>query len=294
MVDFDALHNCRFLQPRNDQALGIGSRVTLRRTDDCGSGSVLPLYLRDAGLQVTLGASKGNLEQVGVQQRQQHLRLRVAEAAVVLQQQRPFLGQHEAAVQAPDVRPALRGHGVDSFLQDLFHFTPELRRQARRRSVGAHAPGVRALVVVVDPLVVLCGQHHRGHLAIGEGHAADLLADQQLLNDDLVAGGAEGLVDHDLAHRGLRLLRVGGHEHALARGDAAGLHNDLAAGGVLGLDVAQGGVVVAVLEGLVGGCGQPVLREEVLGKGLRSLELCCKFRRAETRDASSVARISEP
>mmetsp|Transcript_1035 Transcript_1035/g.2420 ORF Transcript_1035/g.2420 Transcript_1035/m.2420 type:complete len:295 (+) Transcript_1035:1166-2050(+) len=294
MVDFDALHSCRFLQPKNDHALGIGSRVTFRRADDCGSGSVLPLHLRDAGLQVTLGASKGNLEQVGVQQGQQHLRLRVAEAAVVLQQQRPFLGQHEAAVQAPDVRPALRGHCVDCFLQDLFHFTPELRRQARRRSVGAHAPGVRALVVVVGPLVVLCGQHHRGHLAIGEGHAADLFADQQLLNDDLVAGGAEGLVDHDLAHRGLRFLRVGRHEHALARGDAAGLHDDLAARGVLGLDVAQGGVVVAVLEGLVGGCGQAVLREEVLGKGLRSLELCCKFRRAETRDASSVARVSEP
>mmetsp|Transcript_116421 Transcript_116421/g.301761 ORF Transcript_116421/g.301761 Transcript_116421/m.301761 type:complete len:391 (+) Transcript_116421:470-1642(+) len=207
VVNLYALDSLGFLKAMDRQALGVGARVTLRCADHGGSCACLPLDpFRDPSLQVALRAAKSNLKEVGLQKWQQDLRLRVPEAAIVLQQHGPVLCQHETAVQYPNVLATVRGHRLDGFLQDGLNLTPQPWREARCGCVGTHATCVRSLVMVIDTLMVLRRHHHAGNLAVGKGHATALLANKELLDDHLVTSIAEGFVDHDLLQRCLRLL----------------------------------------------------------------------------------------
>ena len=66
-----------------------------------------------------------------------------------------------------------------------------VRRHERRRRIGAHAAGVRALVVIEHPLVVLRGGERDRGLAVAQREEADLAARQEFLDHDLGAGRAE-------------------------------------------------------------------------------------------------------
>ena len=99
------------------------------------------------------------------------------------------------------------------------------RRDDRRRRVGAHAAGVRALVAVAKALVVLRGRERQHVAAVGHDDEARFLALEELLDDDHAARLAEGAREHVLG-RADRLRGARGDDHALAGGEPVGLDDD--------------------------------------------------------------------
>ena len=91
------------------------------------------------------------------------------------------------------------------------------------RRVAAHAAGVRALVAVEDPLVVLGGRHRHGALAVAQGEQRQLLAVEELLEHH--ARLAEAALTEERLDRLARLGLVLADDHALARGQHVGLEH---------------------------------------------------------------------
>ena len=234
-------------------------------------------------------AAEGDVDEIGVEQGQQHLRLGVAEAAVELQQARPVGGQHEPGVEHAPVRPPLGGHGVDSGLEHRAHeFVDQLGRAAWGRCVGAHAPGVGAAVALAEAFVVL-GRWHRHHGApVAEGEQRNLFADEPLFEHDPASGGSDGPAEQ-VGDCGQRRVTPIGDDHALAGGEAVGLGHDGEAGGVeprrcLGHAGDHGRA----------GAGDAVTVAERPRVGLRPLQLGGGPRRSEGGDAGGRERVDEP
>ena len=150
-----------------------------------------------------------------------------------------------------------------------------VRRHHRRRRIGAHAAGVRALVAVEDALVILRAGERQRMLAVGENEEAGFLAGEKFLDHDLRAGIAEPAGEHHV-DGGFR-FRNGLCDHdAFAGGETIGLHHDRRA---LRADVGLGGR--GVVEALVGRGRNIVRLADVLGEAFRSFEPRGRFRRPE-------------
>ena len=107
-------------------------------------------------------------------------------------------------------------HGVDDLL-DLG------RAEARHRRVAAHAAGVRSLVAVEDPLVVLRRRQRHDVLAVAERQQRELFAREELLQHDGRLAEAP-LAEEDLDRVARGGLRVA-DDHALAGRQAVGLED---------------------------------------------------------------------
>ena len=171
-------------------------------------------------IEATAQTRIDHFDQIGLQQGQDRLRLRIAEAAVVLEQLGSARCEHQPGVQHTHVRTTLRAHRVDRRLQDvdddLLH---QLRRARGGGGVRAHAAGVRPGVALADALVVLRGRHGDDRAAIAEGHERHFLAVEAFLDDDLA-------VRHERAHGVDGGGATLGHDHALTGGETRGLDDD--------------------------------------------------------------------
>ena len=156
----------------------------------------------------------------------------------------------------------------------------------RGRRVGAHAAGVRPAVAIADALVVLAGGHRQHVLAVDHDDEAGLLAIEELLDHHARAGVAEGIAGEHVAHGGFGFVQVHGDDHALARGQAIGLDDD---GRALLAQVGQGRLDLG--EVAIGGGGDPVAGEEVLGEGLRAFQLGGAGGRAEDIQAALAEQV---
>ena len=115
----------------------------------------------------------------------------------------------------------------------------------------------------------------RKHRYLRAGHA--------LLDDQPGACGAELAVAHHRAHRRPGLVHRLGYDHALAQGQAVGLHHDR---GALGLHIGQRRVQAG--KGLVFGGGDVILGHQVLGKDLAGLDDRGVFPGAKGGDAGRL------
>ena len=171
-----------------------GSRALARTTRD--RPAVVPLELAPAQARGRRRALE-QVEQVGAQARQDGLGLGVAEADVELEHARAVGGEHEPGVEDPVERGAAAAQLVDDRLVDgARDLLDQGGVDPGDGRVGAHAAGVRALVAVEDPLVVLRRGHDDGRLAVAERQQRQLLADEVLLDHD--AAGAEALLDEEV------------------------------------------------------------------------------------------------
>ena len=131
---------------------------------------------------------------------------------------------------------------------------------------------------------VASGQRVR---AVDQGEEARLLAVQELLDDDLGAGGAERAGEAGVDGR-LGLRRGLGDDHALAGRQAVGLDDD---GQLLRRQVGLGGARVG--EAAVGGGGDRELAAQVLGEALRAFELGGRLGGAEDLDPGGREVVGE-
>ena len=174
--------------------------------------------------QGTVGNRLHHCQQVALQQGQHHLGLGIAETAVILDDLRSLLCQHQAEIEAAAEFPAFLLHGPDGRQEDRLHaFLRDLLRVEGIRSNSSHAAGVRAVVTVLRPLVVHTGNHGFHGCSVGESQNGNLRTFKVLLNNDLIAALPEFLIFHDLPHSRPGFPAGHGHGHALAQGKSVRL-----------------------------------------------------------------------
>ena len=129
-------------------------------------------------------------------------------------------------------------------------------------------------------LVILRDRHRPEIGAVDETHQGELLTFQEILDDDLGAGGAEAVVDEDVLERALGGVLVHGYGHALAGSQTVGLDDD------------RGAMLVHVRlrhlqvdEGLVVGGRDVMTLHELLGEVLGAFNLGGGLGGAERLDA---------
>ena len=160
------------------------------------------------------------------------------------------------------------------------HFLQPVVGQYRRGTVRPHAAGIGALVIVPGGFVVLGGGQGHGPLAVAETEEGGFLAHQAFLQHHAVARRAEGPGFHDVAHSLQGFLRIAGHHHALAGGQAVGLDHQ----GRAHFDHMVFGDF-RIAEHRTAGRGHLCPVHDLLGKGLAALKPRAIGVRTETGDA---------
>ena len=231
-----------------------------------------------------------NVHQVARQERQNHLRLRVAQPAVELQHLWPLGRQHQPGIEDAHIRHPRRGHAIQRRLEDRgLHLGDQLRRRQRRRRKRAHAARVWPVVVVQQPFVVLRRGHDPRRLAVTKGQHRQLRPQQPFFQQDGVARLAKAPVQQDAAdHRGgLGLGR--GQDHALPRGQPARLDHGRV---VQPAQIAHSLVKVVKDRGLTR--GDAVGDHELLGKRLGTFQLRGGLRRPKDAQPRGLEAIHHP
>ena len=266
-------------------ALFVGLRIAAGRHADAAGGIVRPLDVDILELFVDNGIE--DVEQVGVQSGQNSLRLRVAETSVVLDNTRALRGQHQTEVQHALERTAFLLHGCNSRLEDGLHALGSnvVGVEAGRREC-AHTAGVRAFVMIVGTLVILCGRHGLEVFAVYEGEHGNLRAGEELLDNDTRTGAAECAAVDRVLDRLDGFFLGHGNGNTLAERKAVRLDNDWRA--VL-LDVRDG--IRRVLKNGVASGRNAVFLHQILGKGLAALNNSGVLARTEGTDACGLERV---
>jgi hypothetical protein len=136
--------------------------------------------------------------------------------------------------------------------------------------------------------VILRGGERQDVRTVDHDDEARLLAGQEFLDDHAVARAAEAPGTEHVLHRRLRGREILGEDDALARGEPVGLDHDGRA------DPAQiGERGLGLGEDAVGRRRDAMVREEVLGEGLRALELCGVSGRSETAQTGRLEGIDD-
>mmetsp|Transcript_18291 Transcript_18291/g.32774 ORF Transcript_18291/g.32774 Transcript_18291/m.32774 type:complete len:375 (+) Transcript_18291:1117-2241(+) len=225
---------------------------------------------------------------VGVQEGEEHLRLRVTEPAVELE----TLGtlprvEHHTSVEHADELAPLRPKPVDGRLHHVLqHELLKFGGEDWRGRVGAHSSGVGPLVSFEDALVVLSGRQQDNCASVCESEAGDLRASEELLDHDLLASVSELFVHHYLLEVLESLFGSFGKDDALSGGESAGFDHDLM------LHLFK--VVLSrfkIGEVFVFSGGDLVLCHKVFGESLAGLDLSSSFRRAEHLNSASAQHI---
>ncbi len=235
--------------------------------DHADAGFLAPFHI-DIG-EFVVDHCHHDVHQVRLQTGQDYLRLGVAETGVEFDYLGHMIGNHQAAVEDAFVCPSFVRQGeYGRFHDGLDDDVPQRLAVKRGRTVAAHAPCIRALVIVVDALVVAGGHGRDDRLAVREGEIAHLPAVEVLLDDHPVARRPERLGFHD------------GGQRFLCLEDGLRDDNALAGGKPVGFDdyrwVLLAGVCLCLFQvGKAGatGAGDAVPLHEFLGEDLAGLYL---------------------
>src|SRR5450759_1579970 len=268
VVHGDVVHGVRRREAVDDVALVTARGVAGGRHHHGDAFLRLPGGLHAGELPGRAGGAQ--LQQVAVQARQHGLRLRVAEAAVELEDLDAGFSDDEAGVQHATEGDVALAQGRDDGLGDVFHGGVDgLPLADGNRAVAAHAAGVGPLVAGEDALVVLRRRQRHGVAAVAEDEQRDLGAGEELLDDDDVAGGAE-VARHEAAlDRRPSLGEIVADDDALAGGQAVGLDDQrVRAVGAERGERRLGGLVAAVRARR-----HAALAHHLFGEGLAALEL---------------------
>ena len=184
------------LESADRESFFVGNRITVRSQYDADTRIICKLQVDLVESSVDAGFKYIN--NVCLHTRKHNLCLRIAEAGIVLEHLRSVRCQHQSEEDNSLKRSSLGCHRIygrliDIFFTELIHFFGI----ERTRGEVAHTAGVQAGVAVSCSLVVLCGTHRLDRLSIHKGENGNLTSGHKLLDDHLVSGTAEFLVEHD-------------------------------------------------------------------------------------------------
>lgn len=221
-------------------------------------------------MQVSGGAVVENLREVTAETVHDGLGLGVAHADVELEGFGAVGSHHQAGVEEAGEGGSFFSHAFDGRAHDGFHDGSGLvGREDAFVDVGAHAPGVWALVVVEDVLVVLGREEGQDGGAIGKGDEADLFSDEEFFDDQALAGGADEFSRHELLDGGAGFRHRLGDDDSFPGGEAVSFEDD---GCFVFFEGFQG--VGFVGRGVEPRSGDVVTCEEILGEDLAAFQLC--------------------
>ena len=242
-----------------------------------GGVLVIPSELR--GFAVKNGIDAGT--EVGSEFRQHHFGFRIAEAGVELDDLRTVGSGDQTRIQNAGERCAFVGHGFDGRFDDgLNGGVDHILADLRHRAVGAHAAGVRALVLVVGALVILRNRHRPEVGAVHEAHQREFLSFEEVFDNHFGTGVTETVIDENIFQSGNGGFLIHRNGHAFARSQTVSLDHDR---GTMFAHVGCG--TVQVVEGLIL-CGRNVVTfHKLLGEILGALDLGGGLIRAERLDA---------
>ena len=164
--------------------------------------------------------------EIGLESRDEHLTLGIAEADVVLDHLRPLGREHDPAVQDAAVLGAARRSSVS--VGQIARSITSSTTSFGTNGTGEYAPmppGVRSLVVVEHALVVLRRRERLRVVSVAQHEHRQLGAGHALFDHARAAGVAERVARQVRAHCVTRVGDRLGDDHALARGEAVGLHD---------------------------------------------------------------------
>ena len=263
-------------------------RIVLAREHDRDAG-VSREYRAGQAAEAAGGGREQQTRQRRDQARQNHLGLRVAEPGVEFDHPDALGRENEAAVEQTDEGGVLGGElahrGQRDRFDDLVYeslFTAEFGVEPGQRRIGAHAAGVRAEVTVTEAFVVLGGGERQHAVAVAEQEEGDLLPVQEFFDQHAaVLKPVDGMVD--------RGRTVHGDEHALAGGEAVGLHH---VGRPELVECGRGFGERPGAFGASGGHARGI--HDAFGEGFAAFEGGCGPVRTEYRDAPGAQRIGDP
>ena len=184
-------------------------------------------HRREIAIENAVAGGKKRGDEIGFQARQQHLRFRIAEAGIVLDELRALRREHQARIENAGIGRAARPHAGERRLDDLAHDAGlQFGRQHGGRRIGAHAAGIRALVAI-DRRACGPAPCRRG-AAVLPSHRAKKLASSPSRKASITTSAPaapEAAAEHHVDGV-LRLLEGCGDHDALAGRKAVGLHDD--------------------------------------------------------------------
>src|SRR5271170_3606300 len=130
------------------------------------------------------GCKTEKIEQATLQAMHQHLRFRIPQTDVELENLGTVRRQHETGIEKPGKGRSFPLHLADSGIHHLLHdFAGLLRRQNATVTISAHASGIGSGIAVSDALVILASLKRDNFDSVADANEADLFALQELLDD---------------------------------------------------------------------------------------------------------------
>ena len=153
-------------------ALLIGTRVALGRHDETHYGIGRPL---GHGHRDIIRHIPENLENIRLKTRQNHLSLRITEAAIELDDLDAVRSFHQTAVEDTLERNPLGNHAGRDRLHDMLQrINLILLGNERKRSICTHATGIRPLITVKGTFMILRQHHKAADLVISRAGASSI------------------------------------------------------------------------------------------------------------------------
>ena len=248
----------------------------MRGQHHANGGAAVPIQLKVVKASFGTGGSSSykHIDQIGFQARHDGLGFGVAHAAVELKGFDVALWvNHQTCVQEAGERNAVFFHALDGGQNDFAHGAGmHFGRDHGGWRIRAHAASVGALVGIEQALVVLAGSQWQHSFAIAHDDEAGLFTLQKLFNHHtratFVVAHTQLVVEQ---HEVNRFMGLGGghcHHHALACGQAIGLHHNRCA---FGVHVIVRGLCVG--ESFVLRRGDVVALHERFAESLRAFQL---------------------
>src|SRR5690606_223278 len=138
---------------------------------------------------MTVHRSQHDIHQIRLQTREHHLGFRIAHTSVKFNRLRTVLRDHKTCEQYAAERTTLADHRFGGRNNDVRNrFIDNRLIDMRQRSVCTHTACIRTLISVKNRLVILSRYHRLYGFTINKSEYRHLLAFEELLNYDLIAG----------------------------------------------------------------------------------------------------------
>ena len=266
-------------------APGIATRISARHHHH--ANTVLGFPRNHIFGKVAVDHSVDGREHVALPAGENRLRFGIAEAAVELHHARLAVVDHQPGVEHALVDDAaLLELGERAAIDLGLYLFKHFGRNDRGGGVGAHAAGVRPLVVFEDALVVLRRRKQHHVVAVDQRQDGGLFAREEILDHHACAGLAKSVAFESIADGGFGLLDGFGHGHTLARRQPVGLDHDRRTAFA---DIFAGGIGIG--EGFVGRGRHTRRLHDFLGKLLATLQFGGGPVRPEHAEALGLQQI---